>query len=114
MPGTAAARMDEKVHDKLVQARAEVIRRMFQTKTKEKQAEKIGTWEEVLWEHGRQGAFSGFTRDYFRVQTKSSVDLTNTITRVYIREINGSGELGADIPEIPIKERSFELQEKKD
>ena len=114
MPGTAAARMDEKVHDKLVQARAEVIRRMFQTKTNEKQAEKIGTWEEVLWEHGRQGAFSGFTRDYFRVQTKSSVDLTNTITRVYIREINGSGELGADIPEIPIKERSFELQKKKD
>ncbi len=98
MPGTSAARMDEKVQESHVQERSAVIRRILQTKTASKQAKKIGTWEEVLWEHGRQGAFSGFTRDYFRVHTKSEADLTNTISRGFIREFTPGGELLAEVP----------------
>lgn len=97
MPGTSAARMDDKVQESHVQERSAVIRRILQTKTASKQAKKIGTWEEVLWEHGRQGAFSGFTRDYFRVHTKSEADLTNTISRGFIREFTPGGELMAEV-----------------
>lgn len=97
MPGTSAARMDDKVQESHVQERSAVIRRILQTKTASKQAKKIGTWEEVLWEHGRQGAFSGFSRDYFRVHTNSEADLTNTISRAFIREFTPGGELMAEV-----------------
>ena len=97
MPGTSAARMDDKVQESHVQERSEVIRRILQTKTAKKQAEKLGTLEEVLWEHGRQGAFSGFSRDYFRVHTNSEADLTNTISRAFIREFTPGGELMAEV-----------------
>jgi len=97
MPGTSAARMDDKVQESHVQERSAVIRRILQTKTASKQAKKIGTWEEVLWENGRQGAFSGFSRDYFRVHTNSEADLTNTISRAFIREFTPGGELMAEV-----------------
>jgi len=97
MPGTSAARMDDKVQESHVQERSAVIRRILQTNTASKQAKKIGTWEEVLWEHGRQGAFSGFSRDYFRVHTNSEADLTNTISRAFIREFTPGGELMAEV-----------------
>ena len=97
MPGTSASRMDDKVQESLVQQRSEVIRKLLESKTAKRQAEKLGTWEEVLWEHGRQGAFSGFTRDYFRVHTNSEADLTNTISRAFIRKFTPGGELLADV-----------------
>ncbi|MEN6555653.1 MAG: tRNA (N(6)-L-threonylcarbamoyladenosine(37)-C(2))-methylthiotransferase MtaB [Anaerolineaceae bacterium] len=98
MPGTAAARLTDKVQEKLIRERSEILRKILQAKAAEKQKGKVGAWEEILWEHGRNDVYSGFTRDYFRVQTESAIDLSNTITCAKISGVSGAGVLTAGEP----------------
>lgn len=98
MPGTAAARLTDKVQEKLIRERSEILRKILQAKAAEKQKGKVGAWEEILWEHGRNDVYSGFTRDYFRVQTESAIDLSNTITCAKISGVSGAGVMTAGEP----------------
>ncbi|HOE35676.1 MAG: tRNA (N(6)-L-threonylcarbamoyladenosine(37)-C(2))-methylthiotransferase MtaB [Chloroflexi bacterium] len=97
MPGTAAARMDGKVQESISQTRSEIVRGVLRQKLAGKQQSKVGTHVEVLWEHSRNHVFHGFTPDYFRVRTKWSQNLANTITMAVITEISQDGVLIAEI-----------------
>ncbi|MEL7645480.1 MAG: tRNA (N(6)-L-threonylcarbamoyladenosine(37)-C(2))-methylthiotransferase MtaB [Anaerolineaceae bacterium] len=101
MPGTAAARMKDKVQEIRARERSEILREILLAKAAKKQAEKVGGWEEILWENKRNDIYSGFTRDYFRVQTKSAKDLTNTISCALISGVSSAGILMAgDLNEV--------------
>ena len=101
MAGTAAARMDERVPERVSHARSQELRRILQEKTRRKQTAKIGATVEVLWEHGRENRYSGFTRDYFRIQTTSSLNLSNMIGTARVTGLTRGGILLADAPQAP-------------
>ncbi|HPY33636.1 MAG TPA: hypothetical protein PK763_06970, partial [Anaerolineaceae bacterium] len=101
MVGTVAARMDERVPERVSHARSQELRRILQEKTRRKQTAKIGAAVEVLWEHGRENRYSGFTRDYFRIQTTSSLNLSNVIGTARVTGITRGGILLADAPQAP-------------
>lgn len=101
MVGTAAARMDERVQERVSHARSQELRRILREKTRRKQMAKMGTMVEVLWEHGRENLFSGFTRDYFRIQTTSSLNLSNVIGTAHVTGITRGGILLAEVSQAP-------------
>ena len=79
-PGTAAANMPEQVIAKEKKERSSRLAAVGAKAGRDFQAKKIGTEEDVLWEHtSRAAEYSGYTPDYIRVYTRSEQNLTNTI-----------------------------------
>ncbi|HOA21742.1 MAG TPA: tRNA (N(6)-L-threonylcarbamoyladenosine(37)-C(2))-methylthiotransferase MtaB [Anaerolineaceae bacterium] len=97
MPGTVAARMPEKVQEKISQSRSQALRDLLQQKTTRKQQAKVGSSAKILWEHSREGTFQGFTADYFRVRTTNDKNLANSISNALITGISQDGVLLAEI-----------------
>jgi len=84
-PGTMAAQMPGKVSGKVKKQRSSIMLELAAGAADEFARRYIGKTGEVLWEkevrHG-SGIYPGLTDNYVRTYTRSSRDITNTISRV--------------------------------
>jgi len=91
-PGTAAAKMPSKVSELVKKQRSDIMLKLADSSADEFARQFIGQTTLVLWEkevrHGC-GIYSGLTDNYIRTYTRSSRDITNTVTEV--RMIDHSG-----------------------
>ena len=101
MPGTPAAKFVEQIPAAISHMRAKFVRELLQMKTRAIQTGKIGSETKVLWERGKEDGsqicYTGLTPDFFRVRTRSNVDLTNTITLTRITALEPEGLLTGEV-----------------
>lgn len=101
MPGTPAAKFVGQIPAAISHMRAKRIRELLQMKTRAIQTGKIGSETKVLWERGKEDGsqicYTGLTPDFFRVRTRSNVDLTNTITLTRITALDSEGLLMGEV-----------------
>jgi threonylcarbamoyladenosine tRNA methylthiotransferase MtaB len=94
-PGTAAAHMTKRVNEHIKRQRSGIMLELAAASADEFAGRFISRTGEVLWENEvRPGSkiFSGLTDNYIRVYTRSSNDITNTISKTrLIGRIGDSG-----------------------
>jgi len=93
-PGTAAARLPNKVDDQMKKLRSQVIRSLLMKSAAFHAEKKIGTSQHVLWEAGRLTSdgsriYRGLTKENDRVLTHSIQDIRNQVLPVKL--INWDG-----------------------
>jgi threonylcarbamoyladenosine tRNA methylthiotransferase MtaB len=94
-PGTEAAGMAPRVPDSVKTQRNRILRAMGRECVKTYARRFAGSSLPVLWEQRTGGVWSGYTDNYIKVYTKSSEDLTNTVTPVKLTSrFRGDGVLG--------------------
>ncbi len=94
-PGTVAAQMTERVSEHIKRQRSGIMLELAAGSADRFAARFVDQTREVLWENElRQGSgiYSGLTDNYIRVYTRSSRDITNTISRArLVGHIGDSG-----------------------
>jgi threonylcarbamoyladenosine tRNA methylthiotransferase MtaB len=84
-PGTEAARMPDKINEKVKRERSQRMLALAQESARNFKQRFIGQTRPVLWERlDSTGVWSGLTDNYIPVQTKSSDALTNRVLPVRI------------------------------
>jgi threonylcarbamoyladenosine tRNA methylthiotransferase MtaB len=84
-PGTEAARMPDKINEKVKRERRQRMLALAQKSARNFKQRFIGQTRPVLWERlDSTGVWSGLTDNYIPVQTKSSDALTNRVLPVRI------------------------------
>jgi threonylcarbamoyladenosine tRNA methylthiotransferase MtaB len=81
-PGTASTKMSETVSPKVINERSRTLRELSRQKRKRFQQRFLGQKLSVLFEDKVNGAWSGLTDHYLRVDVRSSLDLKNTVQSV--------------------------------
>ncbi len=83
-PGTLAAKMPEKVNEKVKKQRSLRILELAAESADKFSQRFVGQTKEVLWENevkAGSGIYSGLTDNYIRVYARSERELTNTIAK---------------------------------
>ena len=96
-PGTLAARMPERVSDKLKNERSQRMLQLGQESARRFDKRFLGQDMSVLWENevatGSE-IYSGFSNNYIRVFTESSETLANQFRSVYLVRLHNHGIWG--------------------
>lgn len=96
--GTPAATMPEQVPPTVKAERARAMRILSAASERAFRQQFVGGMLSVLWEGSRRGenemVWSGLTDNYIRVDTPSSDNLTNTLTRTRLTAVTGNGLRG--------------------
>ncbi|MGV8050384.1 MAG: tRNA (N(6)-L-threonylcarbamoyladenosine(37)-C(2))-methylthiotransferase MtaB [Anaerolineaceae bacterium] len=97
MPQTAASGFENQIPAKISQSRSHHVLELFQNASIDKMKSMVGRVESVLWEcnppQSGRDHYSGFTRNYLRVDCNSAMDIHNTIRNVLITGIDQYGHL---------------------
>ncbi len=93
-PGTPAADFSDKVPPPMLKARSKRLRAISDDKRRQFQARHAGKTVEVLFEHERNGKWTGYSGNYIRIATVSSEDLTNQIHSVVLEKPEGDLMIG--------------------
>ena len=93
-PGTASVRMADKVPGDVANVRSAKLRKISAMKTRLFQEHHLDQEVEILFEHAKNGYWSGYTGSYIRVVAPSNEDLTNMTRRVKLQSIQGDEVLG--------------------
>lgn len=101
MPQTAASGFENQIPAKISQSRSHRLLELFRNASIDKMKSMVGRVESVLWEcsppqRGRDH-YSGFTRNYLRVDCSSAMDIHNTIRNVLITGIDQYGHLTGNL-----------------
>jgi len=88
-PGTASARMGEKVDPQTKALRSARIRRISAVKRRDHYRRYMGVSVEVLFEHVENGWWTGYTGNYVRVAVRSNECLENELRMVKLDRIVG-------------------------
>ncbi|MEA3340203.1 MAG: radical SAM protein, partial [Chloroflexota bacterium] len=98
-PGTAAARLPERVDRAERQARARAMRRLGAEQSRRFRQRFVGREMAVLWEHRRpDGLWPGLTGNYLRVVTRTGDHLHNRLTNTRLLALQ-NGHLVGDVME---------------
>ncbi len=100
-PGTLAARMPGVIPAHIAHARGQQLREVAALSAQRYRSQFLGKTMTVLWETQRESPqngylFTGLTDNYLRVFTACDRDISNTLTDVYLREIEGE-EIHAEL-----------------
>jgi threonylcarbamoyladenosine tRNA methylthiotransferase MtaB len=87
--GTASVRMGDTVAPEIAAQRSATVIRLSAEKTRGFSAAQAGRELGVLFEHQREGVWTGYTENYVRVGVRSEEDLTNVVRRVRGVEVCG-------------------------
>ena len=93
MPGTEACSLPGQVQETVRKERLQQVQSLFDRLSATAKKKRIGTVQEVLFEGSRKGIFEGYTPDYLRVKTSSSINLTNSIRKVELVDVIPDGKL---------------------
>jgi threonylcarbamoyladenosine tRNA methylthiotransferase MtaB len=93
-PGTAAARMRDVIPGPIAHTRSQQLREVAALSAQAFRSQFLGRTMTVLWEkrsasHKNGYRFTGLTDNYLRVFTECDRDISNTLTDVTLREIEG-------------------------
>ncbi|MFN4110946.1 MAG: tRNA (N(6)-L-threonylcarbamoyladenosine(37)-C(2))-methylthiotransferase MtaB [Ignavibacteria bacterium] len=87
-PGTPAAEMDNQVPKDERKRRTNILRLLGARKKYQFYLEMLGSQQKVLFEHReKDNSIKGFTSNYIRVKTTSSIELTNKFAHIILTEI---------------------------
>ena len=103
-PGTAAARMDGQVNDKVKQERSHRMLELAQDSRRHFREQFLGQTVPVLWEQETKpgsGIYSGLTSNYIRVFARCKKPLSNEITLAKLVELHNQGIRGEMADENP-------------
>ncbi len=92
--GTEAAKMPDKVSDKVKKERSRKMLALAKESAQNFRRGHIGKVMSVLWEGQSGGIWSGLTDNYIRVYIRSDEDLTNKLVPVELTEVRGDGLWG--------------------
>ena len=87
--GTASLRIPDIVDPPTAAQRSAAIIRLSAEMTQNFHAQQVGRAIDVLFEHQRDGLWTGYTGNYVRVATRSNNDLTNVLRTVTPTEVCG-------------------------
>ena len=90
-PGTPAFSMENQVPDNVRHARTLEMIELGNRAEEVFAVRHLGTTQQVLWEHSREGGWNGLTANYVRVHTHSHRDLQNCITPAAITAYDANG-----------------------
>lgn len=93
-PGTKAASMPHQVPHDVKQARSQAMIELGRRSAERFRRQFLGRRLDVLWETREGDRWTGFTDNYIRVTTESSLDLSNTITPVELMGLTEEGMWG--------------------
>lgn len=98
-PGTASAKMKNKIPGKTIQERSKRLHILSDKKKRAFYEKNIGKTFNVLFEsmNKENGLFSGFTENYINVEMPSGENLKNKIVKVKITGINERGNASAEL-----------------
>jgi threonylcarbamoyladenosine tRNA methylthiotransferase MtaB len=94
-PGTEAARMPDKVSDKVKRERTQKILALARESAQDFRQRFLGKKMTVLWEGQSDSIWSGLTDNYVRVYTGSERDLTNQLLPAKLVEVSRDGVWGS-------------------
>ncbi len=102
-PGTSAAHFDAQVAPDVKSSRAQELLALSRAQFTEFRRGLHGKISPVLWEESREDGeasrkWSGLTDNYVRVQTRSPLDLTNTLTPARLGELANGSVLAEILP----------------
>lgn len=86
--------MADKVPGDVANVRSAKLRKISAMKTRLFQEHHLDQEVEILFEHAKNGYWSGYTGSYIRVVAPSNEDLTNMTRRVKLQSIQGDEVLG--------------------
>jgi len=92
--GTQAARMPDRVGDKIKRERSQRMLALAKESAQNFRHQFLGKTMPVLWEQQSDGIWSGLTDNYIKVYTRSDEDLTNKLLPVKLVEVSGDGVWG--------------------
>ena len=92
--GTQAARMPQRVEDKIKKQRSQRMLALAKESAQSFSRQFLGKVMPVLWEKQSDGIWSGLTDNYIKVYIKSSEDLTNKLLPVKLVDVYGDGVWG--------------------
>ncbi|MDP8265395.1 MAG: tRNA (N(6)-L-threonylcarbamoyladenosine(37)-C(2))-methylthiotransferase MtaB [Candidatus Aceula meridiana] len=87
-------KLGAQVDKTIIARRSKSLRNLGSEKKKAFLKQFVGTYQKVLFEERKEGAWSGLTDNYLRVQTHSSQNLRNRVISVTITEIKNDILLG--------------------
>jgi threonylcarbamoyladenosine tRNA methylthiotransferase MtaB len=92
--GTEAARLPQKVSDRLKKERSRQMLTLAGESARNFSRRFLGESLPVLWEKQAGGVWSGLTDNYIKVYTRSNEELSNKMMPVKLVEIYGDGVWG--------------------
>ncbi len=90
----AKSRTLDNIPADVINKRSQVLRDLSQRKRRMFHESLLGTTQEVLFEEHKNGLWSGLTDHYVRVKIKASEDLTNKISQVRLKSVEGQNVYG--------------------
>lgn len=87
---TTAAKMDDQIQAGVKKDRVKTLINLGEEKKAGFAKGLVGSANKVLFEREKDGYFEGYTSSYIRVAMKSSTDLSNVISEVYLGDISGN------------------------
>jgi threonylcarbamoyladenosine tRNA methylthiotransferase MtaB len=90
-PGTKAAVFPGQIPEAVKKERSQRLRQAFREKQLGYWQSLIGSREEVLFETGESGVWSGLSEHYFRVRVRSTEPLDNQLRRVRLASVRDDG-----------------------